>query len=129
MTRPDRSLKLRAIVIALVVFAVLHMLLLVAARSFSETPERIATVAPMLNVAAYLIYLVAGFIAGAFAKNAPVLHGVTVGFFAAIVAIVFFRADQRDFFSVAVLVANGVIFGGIGGTCSLLLTRDARKDV
>lgn len=120
-SRPDRSLKLRAIVIALLVFVVLHILLLLAARAIAATPERIATLIPMLNVAAYLIYLIAGFVAGAFARNAPILHGVTAGFFAALTAVLFFSDTGANLAAVAILFANGLIFGGIGGTCSLLL--------
>jgi hypothetical protein len=69
-SKPDRSLKLHAIVVALTAFVVLHALLLLAARTTATTPERIATVAPMLNVAAYLVYLAAGFIAGVSARVA-----------------------------------------------------------
>jgi ACR3 family arsenite efflux pump ArsB len=126
MTEPrfDRTLKLRAIVYALVTFAILHVLLLLAARAIAGNPERIATVVPLLNVAAYLIYLVAGFIAGVFARAAPILHGVAAGFFASLIAIVFFGATESNLPAVAILIANGIIFGGIGGACSLLCARE-----
>ncbi len=126
--RPDRSLKLRAIVIALVVFAVLHALLLVGARALIVTPGRAATMAPILNVAAYFMYLIAGFTAGACARNAPILHGVTAGLFAAILAILFFGSSQADMLGSAVLIANGMIFGGIGGACSLFTSQETPKD-
>ena len=121
---PDRALKLRAIIIALSVFVVLHVLLLFAARALAATPERIATIVPILNAAAYLIYLVAGFVAGAFARSAPILHGVATGLIAAVIAIVFFGAAEADFTAVAILIANGLIFGGIGGASSLLLAGE-----
>lgn len=124
---PDRALKLRAILIALAVFVVLHVLLLFAARALAATPERIATVVPFLNAAAYLIYLITGFVSGAFARSAPILHGVTAGFFAAIVAIIFFGAAEADFAAVAILFANGLIFGGIGGASSFLLAGEKPK--
>ncbi len=127
-SRPDRSLKLRAIVLALVTFVVLHVLLLVAARALAATPERAATLVPILNVAAYLIYLIAGFVAGAFAKAAAILHGVTAGFFAALIATVFFGSTETAAAAIAVLIANGVIFGGIGGACSLLLAGEDPKE-
>lgn len=126
--RPDRSLKLRAIVIALVVFAVLHALLLVGARVVVTTPERAASIAPYLNIAAYLMYLIAGFTAGASARTAPILHGVTTGLFAAILAILFFGSSQADMLGSAVLIANGMIFGGIGGACSLFTSQETPKD-
>lgn len=122
--RPNRSLKLRAIVYALVAFAILHVLLLVAARAIAGNPERIETIVPILNVAAYFIYLIAGFIAGAIAKAAPILHGVTAGLFASLIAIVFFGATESNLPAVAILIANGIIFGGIGGACSLPFVRD-----
>lgn len=118
----------KAILVALVVFTILHVLLLVAARNLLTTPDRVATLVPILNAAAYLIYLVAGLIAGGSAKNAPVLHGVATGFLAAIIAIVFFGSTKGDLFAVAVLIANGIIFGGIGGACSLLFAREPRRD-
>ncbi len=124
---PDRALKLRAIVIALTVFVVLHVLLLFAARALAATPERIATIVPILNAAAYLIYLIAGFVAGAFARSAPIMHGITAGFFAALIAIIFFGAAEADFAAVAILIANGLIFGGIGGASSLLLAGEKPK--
>ncbi len=126
-SRPDRALKLRAILMALAVFVVLHVLLLFAARALAATPERIATVVPYLNAAAYLIYLIAGFVAGAFARSAPILHGVTAGIFAALIAVVFFGAAEADFAAVAILIANGLIFGGIGGASSLLLSGEQPK--
>lgn len=126
--RPNRSLKLRAIVYALVAFAILHVLLLVAARSIAGDPERIETMVPILNVAAYLIYLIAGFIAGAMAKAAAILHGVTAGFFASLIAIVFFGATEANLPAVAILIANGIIFGGIGGACSLPFAREEPRD-
>ena len=130
MTKPrsDRSLKLRAIVYALGAFVILHVLLLVAARAIAGNPERIETIVPMLNVAAYLIYLIAGFIAGVMARAAPILHGVTAGFFAALIAIVFFGAAESNLPAVGILIANGIIFGGIGGACSLPFVRDERRD-
>jgi sugar phosphate permease len=126
-SRPDRALKLRAILIALAVFVVLHVLLLFAARALAATPERIATIIPILNAAAYLIYLIAGFVAGALARSAPILHGITTGLFAALIAIVFFGAAEADFAAVAILIANGLIFGGIGGASSLLLAGEKPK--
>lgn len=117
-----------SILAALAVFTILHVLLLVAARNLLTTPDRVATVVPILNAAAYLIYLVAGLIAGGSAKNAPVLHGVATGFLAAIIAIVFFGSTEGDLFAVAVLIANGLIFGGIGGACSLLFAKEPPTD-
>ena len=122
------SLKLRAIVIALVVFTILHVLLLLAARTFAKSPEDAAAVMPMLNVAAYPVYLVTGLVAGINGRNAPILHGVVAGFLASIIAIVLFGSTEGDPVGVAILIANGVIFGGLGGTCSLLFVREARKD-
>jgi hypothetical protein len=126
-SRPDRSLKLRAILIALTVFVVLHVLLLLAARALAATPERIATIVPILNAAAYLIYLITGFVAGAFARSTPILHGIAAGFFAALIAIIFFGAAEATFAAVAILIANGLIFGGIGGASSLLLAGEKPK--
>lgn len=125
MTNPkaDRTPKLRAIAIALVVFAILHVLLLLAVRESAGTPERIASVEPILNVAAYLIYMVAGFVAGAIAKAAPILHGVATGLFGAVIAAIFFAATERDLYVVAVLIANGIVLAGIGGACSLLIAK------
>jgi sugar phosphate permease len=124
---PDRALKLRAILLALAVFVVLHVLLLFAARALAATPERIATIVPILNAAAYLIYLIAGFVAGAFARSAPILHGITAGLIAALIAIIFFGAAEADLAAVAILFANGLIFGGIGGASSLLLAGEKPK--
>lgn len=126
-TSSDRALRLRAILIALAVFVVLHVLLLFAARALAATPERIATIVPILNAAAYLIYLIAGFVAGAFVRSAPILHGIVTGLFAALIAIIFFGAAEADLAAVAILVANGLIFGGIGGASSLLLAGEKPK--
>ena len=127
-TPPDRALRLSAIIIALTVFVLLHVLLLFAARALAATPERIATIVPILNAAAYLIYLIAGFVAGAFARSAPIIHGVAAGFFAALIAIIFFGATEADLAAIAILIANGIIFGGIGGACSLLLAGEKPKE-
>lgn len=123
----DRALKLRAILIALAVFVVLNLLLLLAARALAATPERIATIVPLLNAAAYLIYLITGFVAGAFARSAPILHGVTAGIFASLIAIVFFGAAEATSAAVAILIVNGLIFGGMGGASALLLAGEQPK--
>jgi len=123
-TPPDRALRLSAIIIALTVFVLLHVLLLFAARALAATPERIATIVPILNAAAYLIYLIAGFVAGAIARSSPILHGITTGLFATLIAIIFFGAVEAEFAAVAILIANGLIFGGIGGASSLLLAGE-----
>ena len=121
------TLKLRAIVIALVVFTILHVLLLLAVRTFIRTPEDASTTLPILNAAAYLIYVVAGLVAGMNGRNAPILHSVAAGLFASMIAIVFFGSTKGNTVGVAVLVANGIIFGGMGGACSLLFVREPRK--
>jgi len=43
------------------------------------------------------------------------------------VAIAFFGAAEADFAAVAILIANGLIFGGIGGASSLLLAGEKPK--
>ena len=113
-TSPRRFLKLRVIVIALAVFAILHVLLMVAVRAFASTPERLAVAMPLLNVLAYVIYLIVGFIAALLRKSSPIMHGVFTGLVAAVIAVVFFSTTQRDFSGVVILLLNGVIFGGMG---------------
>lgn len=118
---PARTLKLRAIVIALVTFAVLHVVLLAATRALVTSPDRATTFVPLLNVAGFLLYVAVGFIAGGIARNAGVAHGIVAGLFASLVAILFFAAAEQSLMQMAVLAVNGLLFGGIGGACSMLL--------
>ena len=120
-------LKLRAIVIALAAFTIFHILLLVAARMVVGMPERVVTVATLLNVLAYVLYLATGFLAGLVARTAGVAHGVVSGFFAAAIAISFFQSEQRELLAAAVVALNGMILGGIGGAVSLLFARESKE--
>ena len=118
---PARTLQLRAIVIALVAFAVLHVVLLAATRALVTSPERATTFVPLLNVAGFLLYIATGFTAGAVARHANVAHGIVAGLFASLIAILFFASAEQSPMQMAVVAINGLLFGGMGGACSMLV--------
>lgn len=119
-----RSPELRAYAIAIVLFVILHFLLLALGNSVAATATGVETWMPYINVLAYLLYILTGFVAGALARRRHVLNGMITGFLAAATAVLLFGAAPGFNLGTVVLLLNGVIFGGMGGACSMMLGQE-----
>ena len=112
---------MRAYAIAIASFIVLHLALTALTDAVATTAAGIGAWMPWLNAAAYILYAVAGFIAGALADRHHAINGLVTGFLCAAVAALLFSAGPGLDFGITVLLLNGAIIGGVGGACSLLI--------
>ena len=115
--------ELRAYAIAIALFVILHFLLTALANSVAATEAAVETWMPYLNVLAYILYMVAGFVVGGLTKRYHVPNGMVTGFLAGAIAVLLFDVGPSFNFGTVVLLLNGAIFGGLGGTCSMLLRQ------
>jgi sugar phosphate permease len=126
---PGQPPELRAYAIAIALFVVLHFLLTALGNSVAASGPWGETWMPYLNVLAYVLYMVAGFVAGAVAKRYQVFNGMVTGVLAGAIAVFLFSVGPSFNFGTVVLLLNGAIFGGVGGACSMLLRqKDAATD-
>ena len=113
---------LRACIISVAVFIVLHTSFSIALHKWvGDGPH--ASRLLFINVAAYGLYLVTGFLAGVIAGRHQVLLGTIAAFLAASVAVLVLRVGSGDAFGLFPVLVNGAVLGGIGGACSLVLMR------
>jgi sugar phosphate permease len=96
--------------------------------SVAVSPTRIQTWMPYLNVLAYAIYALVGFVAGAVARRHNVLNGAIAGILAVAIAVLAFGAAPGSWLGILVLFFNGAIIGGIGGTFSMVLGQRNPQD-
>ena len=121
--------ELRAYVISVGLFAVLHFSLTIVSNYVAQSVTGVQSYIPWLNVLAYALYVIAGFVAAAIAKRRGIINGVIAGVLAAMTAILLFGVAGGDWFGVMVMTVNGGVLGGIGGAFFLVLSRkkeDAR---
>jgi len=116
-----RPPELRAYAIAIALFVILHLVLTALTGAVARTAAGIEAWMPYLNAIAYLLYAVAGFVAGALTNRHHALNGLATGLLAALLALLLFRARPGPGIGTAVLLLNGAIIGGVGGACSLLI--------
>jgi len=124
-TRPP---ELRAYAIAISLFVILHLALTALTDSVATTAAGIRAWMPFLNAAAYILYAVAGFVAGALTNRHHALNGLVTGLFCAVVAVLLFGVGPGPYLGTAILLLNGAIIGGVGGGCSLLIPDKKAAD-
>lgn len=107
-TRPP---ELRAYAIAIASFVILHLALTALTDSVAGTAARMEAWMPWLNAAAYILYAVAGFVAGALTNRHHAINGLVTGFLCAAVAALLFRVGPGPDFGIAILLLNGAIIG------------------
>ena len=113
----------RAYIYALAVFAILQLALTALANSAAETAAGARTWIPVINVAAILLYILTGFIAGALARRRNVFNGFVAGLLAAAVSMFLFGNGYGFTVGTIVLCLTGAVVAGIGGACSLILSQ------
>ena len=117
-TRPP---ELRAFAIAIASFVILHLALTALTDAVAATTAGIEAWMPWLNAAAYVLYAVAGFVAGALTNRHHAINGLVTGFLCATAAALLFSVGPGPDLGTAILLLNGAIIGGVGGACSLLI--------
>ena len=100
---------------------VLHLALTALTDAVARTAAGIDAWMPWLNAAAYVLYAVAGFVAGALTNRHHAINGLVTGFLCAALAALLFSVGPGPDFGIAILLLNGAIIGGVGGACSLLI--------
>jgi sugar phosphate permease len=117
----NRPPELRAYAIAIASFVVLHLALTALTDAVARTASGIEAWMPWLNAAAYILYAVAGFLAGALTNRHHAINGLVTGFLCAAIAALLFSVGPGAGLGIAILLLNGAIIGGVGGACSLLI--------
>lgn len=117
----NRPPELRAYATATALFVILHLALTALTDSVATTAAGIEAWMPWLNAAAYILYAVAGFVAGALTNRHHAINGLIAGFLCAAVAALLFSVGPGPDFGITILLLNGAIIGGVGGACSLLI--------
>jgi hypothetical protein len=116
--------KSQAIVIAVIVFMCLHYSLTLGSNYLANSPVNFPTLLPWLNLIAYILYVLSGFVASVLSKHKFVIVSLLAGFISAASAILIFGVGG-EVFGVFVTLASGLVLGGVGGGLSFLLNRKA----
>lgn len=112
---------MRAYAIAIASFVILHLALTALTDAVATTSAGIAAWMPWLNAAAYVLYAVAGFVAGALTNRHHAINGLITGLLCAALAALLFSVGRGPDLGTAIVLLNGAIIGGVGGACSLLI--------
>ncbi|MDQ2077940.1 hypothetical protein [Marinimicrobium sp. ABcell2] len=111
---------IQAISVSVVLFITLHFLLTLVSNYLSKNSSSFLTLLPWLNLLAYLLYLLTGFISSLLAKSRLIITGLAAGLLSAFIAVLAFGVGGDIFWGLLTL-AFGFILGGIGGGISMLL--------
>jgi len=122
---PNKNMlkEIRSIVISVAIFLVLHFALTAGSNYFARTADNFSTWLLWINITAYFLYVLVGFVAGALSKRHFLLVGAITGICSAAAAILIFGVAGNDIFGILAMVVNGAVFGGIGGAISLYVIR------
>jgi hypothetical protein len=114
--------KSQAIVIAVIVFVCLHYSLTLGSNYLANSSVNFPTLLPWLNLIAYILYVLSGFVASFLSKHKFVIVSLLAGLISAASAILIFGVGG-EVFGVFVTLASGLVLGGVGGGLSFLLKR------
>lgn len=113
--------------VSVALFAVLFFVVTTASKNIVNTTSDVETLLPWINAVVYLLYVIAGFVAGMVAKRRLIANGLIAGVLASVTAILVFGVTQGDAFGNAASVITGGVLGGIGGAFSMLLAQQKKK--
>lgn len=118
---------IQSIALAVILFMLLHFSLTVGMNYFSnKNPENFIVWWQWLNLVAYLLYILSGFIAGTLSKKHHVLVGLAAGLISSLSAILL--GVGGSLYGVLLTISFGLILGSIGGGLSLLLFKSRVKN-
>ncbi len=117
----------RAYALSIAVFAILHRTLTAIATRYVNAAiggsNDLGGVSVLINGLAYFIYLIAGFVTAQLAKQHRIVHGGVTGALSAITAFVAFGVAPGGLEGMAIMFANGALFGAAGGIISTVISR------
>jgi len=113
--------EIRSIVISVAIFLLLHFALTEATNYFANIENHFNEWLLWINITAYFLFVIVGFVAGILTKKHFLLVGALTGACSALAAILIFGVAGHDIFGIFAMLANGTIFGGIGGAISLFV--------
>ena len=117
----DTFNRAKGIIIALLLFSILHYSIFYYANTATWTQENHLTLLKWVNYSAISIYFLCGLVASIFYKKNHILIGSITGLLSAIIAITFFGVAYKDINGMLITAATGVTLGAIGGLVSLLI--------
>ena len=119
---------IQSVAIAVIVFMLLHLSLTVGTNYFSnKNPENFMNWWQWLNLVAYLLYVLSGFIAATLSKKHYILVGLSAGLVSSLSAILL-GVGGGDAYGALITITFGLILGVIGGGISLLLFKSQAKN-
>jgi len=121
--------KIQAILVAVILFILLHYLLTIASNYLANNSEQFISIFQWLNLAAYFLYILCGFISGMLSKQHLIIVGLITGLASALLVVLIFGVAGGDAFGVFSTLITGTVLGGIGGVFSWFLKRKATNSV
>ena len=119
---------IQSIALAVIVFMLLHFSLTVGMNYFSnKNPENFMVWLQWLNLVAYLLYVLSGFIAGALSRKKQIIVGLVAGLVSALAAILF-GVGGGSLYGALLTLTPGLVLGSVGGSLSLLLFKSRVKN-
>ncbi len=118
---------IQSIAFATILFMLLHFSLTIGMNYFSnKNPESFIVWWQWLNLVAYLLYILSGFIAATLSKKHHIIVGLITGLVSSLSAILL--GVGGSLYGVLITIAFGLILGSIGGGLSLLLFKSRVKN-
>ncbi len=116
--------KIQAIILAVILFMVLHYLLTISSNLIANNSNAFISLLPWLNITAYFLYIISGFTSSTIIKKQFISTGSITGLLSALSVIVIFGVGN-DLFGIITTLVSGLILGCIGGGLSYYLNRGA----
>ena len=112
--------KISAITIAVILFMALHYTLTYTANYIANNSDLYLKLLFWLNLLAYFLYVLSGFVANQLIKTKSIYIGFVTGIASALSSILIFGVGA-DLFGIFAILISGCILGGIGGALSLYI--------
>ena len=119
----NRRIKMEWIVIAVIMFSVLHYMIIYISSNLSISVDYYQEAISWLNIAALSLYFLCGMFASIFQRKRFIAIGLVVGFVSALNAVLLFNVANGDVNGIFITVITGLILGSLGGTFSMLINR------
>ena len=118
--------RVQVISIAVILFICLHYLLTLISNYLANNLSDFPVYLPWLNLTAYLLYLLIGFVASVLSKEQFIFVGLIAGLISALSAVLLFSVGG-SIYGVFVTLVSGLVLGGIGGGLSLIIKRKLKN--
>ncbi len=112
-----------AISVALIIFICFHYFLTVGINYLANNSVSFPELLPWLNLIAYLLYILSGFVASILSDKKLILIGLVSGFLSATSAILIFSVANGELLGILITLCTGLVLGGVGGSILFFFRR------